>query len=531
MAKGRGYTSFPFQGFGKGLNLIDKPDTVDPAECIDALNVTFTDRGAIEQRAGYTHLTTAGLTNRVDSLEPFYTSTGTKQLLAGCGTRLEAIETGGGVKASATGLTEGPWDFCRFGTPNEEVAFAGNGKDTLREWTATEWKAPTATVDEVAAKAMPKAKFLCVQSPDNRLVAAGYGTTTGGPNGTTSSPSTIYFAEKGNPKAWKTAGTATNPNNSVQLTPGDGEAITGAIAWQNFVFVFKETKFFVFFGNSTDSEGNPIFNYRPVDTGVGCVSPRSICADRNGVYFMGRQGIYRTTGQDPELLSRLVEPIWSSDISPFYTGGIIAQGSMTSCAATIHEEQLFFSFPTETANNRTLVYDPRANWWTLYNLPCSALASFRVGSQAELVFGYAAGSNHVGRHGPSFTNDDAAAIESRWRSGWFDLNGPDVKTLRSSKVWGLGKVAMAMGYDFGQSVGKSVNLNLESASTAVWGGTTWGGSTWATPSGLFAKERRVALRGTVFSVYFSNGTLNQAWQIHRLDHHIRETRKPETVNA
>ncbi|HEU5115574.1 MAG TPA: hypothetical protein VFT74_02755, partial [Isosphaeraceae bacterium] len=235
---GRGYVSYPFLGFGKGLNLVAKPDAVDPAECIDAMDVNFTDQGAIQQRDGYTHLT-AALTNRVESLEPFYTSTGTRQLLAGCGTRLEAIETGGGVKASATALTEGPWDFCRFGSPNEEVAFAGNGKDTLRKWTGTEWKAPTATVNGEAAKAMPKAKFLCVQSPDNRLVAAGYGTTTGGPNAATSSPSTVYFSEKGNPEAWKTAGTAENPNNSVQLTPGDGEAITGAISWRESVYVFK----------------------------------------------------------------------------------------------------------------------------------------------------------------------------------------------------------------------------------------------------------------------------------------------------
>lgn len=525
----QGLTSYPFEGFGKGLNLLDKPDAVDPAECIDAMDVTFLDRGAIEQRHGYGKLTSPALTNRVDSLEAFYTSAGTKQLLAGCGTRLEAINTSGAIVASATGLTEGPWDFCRFGAPNEEVAYAGNGKDTLREWTATEWKAPTATVDGVAAKAMPKARFLCVQSPDNRLVATGFGTTTGGPNGTTSSPSHVYFSNVGAPKAWETEGTVTHPNNSIQLTPGDGEAIQGCIAWQNFVFVFKETKFFVFYGNGTDANGNTVFNVRPVANGFGCVSPRSICADRNGVYFMGRLGMYRTTGQNPELISRNVEPIWTGSASSFYTGGVLLHSAITNCAATVHEEQIYLSFTTASANNRTLIYDPRAEWWTLTSLPAAALTAFRIGAQSELVFGFASGTNDVGRLGPSFTSDNGTAISSRWRSGWFDLNLPDVKTLTRSKVWGTGKVAMAISENFKKETGQIDILNFIDSSVTQWNESTWGGGTWAQPRGLIQKERIRAVRGTTFSVSLENSTLNQEWSVHRMDHMERETRKPATV--
>jgi len=527
----RGYTSYAFQGFGKGLNLLDKPDTVSIEECIDAMNVVFNDRGAIESRNGYGKLTTSALTNRVDSLEPFYTAAGTRQILAGCGTRLEAISTAGAVVASATGLTGGPYDFARFGSPNEEVAFAANGQDTLRKWTGTEWKTPTATVDGEATKAMPKAKFLCVQSPDNRLVAAGYGTTSGGPNGTTSSPSTVYFSEDGKPESWMTAGTAEHPNNSVQLTPGDGEKITGCISWKEFTFVFKETKFFVFGGNSVDGEGNPIFNYRTVDNGIGCVAPRTICADLNGVYFMSREGVYRTTGQSPELISRQIEPIWKGDASPFYTGGVIAQGAITECAATMHEEQLYLSFPTSGANDRTLIFDPRAEWWTQTSLPASALTSFRVGSQAELVFGLASGTNDLGQFGPAFTTDDGAAIGERWRSGWFDLDSPDVKTLVRSKIWGTGKVFVGLNHDFFKEVPTLDPLDLSTAAGTVWGESTWGGTVWAEPQDLVAKERVRAVRGTTFSVIFQNSISGQSFSIHRIDHMLRETRKPATVNG
>src|SRR3954469_24036423 len=100
-----GYQPFAFADFYDGLNLRDKADAVGDKEAIDLLNVTFNERGAIRQRDGYADLTTADLTNRVDSLCAFYTSSGTKQLIAGAGSRLEALDIGGGVVASATGLT------------------------------------------------------------------------------------------------------------------------------------------------------------------------------------------------------------------------------------------------------------------------------------------------------------------------------------------------------------------------------------------------------------------------------------------
>jgi hypothetical protein len=529
----RGYTSYPSSEFGAGLNLADKPDAISPAECIDCMDVTFTDRGAIEQRAG-SAAWSAALTNRPEALEPFYTSGSTKQLLAGCGTRLEALEAGGAVKASATGLSGGPWDFARFGKPNEEVAYAGNGTDTIRKWSGAAWSAPTATVDGTAARAMPKARYLAVLAAGNRLVATGYSTTTGGPNAATSSPSHVWFSEEGNPEAWMAEGTETHPNNSEELTPGDGEAIQGAIAWGEFVFVFKESKFFVFYGVSTDAGGNPIFNYRTVDTGVGCVAPRTICADASGVYFMGRNGVYRTAGQAPQLLSQRVEPIWSGDASPFFTGGTLAHGSIANCAATIHGSRLYLSYPTSTSNNRTLVYDPERLWWSLASFPAAALASFRVSSAPELAFAYASGENRVARHSSSYTNDAGSAISSYWRSGWFDLDNPDVKTIRASKVWGTGRVGMGLDHDFTIQPAGVAELDMSGSTGSTEGGTgLLGGEGFLgdTASDLVVAHRRVAVRGTVFSVYFTNSALDQPWSMHRVDHMVRETRKPSTLNA
>src|SRR5687768_7319976 len=114
------YDVLATRGFAGGLNLRDKADAVQEDEAIDLLNVTFTERGGVRQRDGYAAFTSSALTNEIDSLAPHYETDGTKQLLVGSGTRLEALTSGGTVIASATGLTSGPWTFARFGGPNTE---------------------------------------------------------------------------------------------------------------------------------------------------------------------------------------------------------------------------------------------------------------------------------------------------------------------------------------------------------------------------------------------------------------------------
>lgn len=527
----KGLTSYPFQSFGQGLNLRDKPDTVSPEECIDCRDVFFTDRGAIVQRKGYKALTGA-LTNRVASLEPFYQTGGTRQLLAGCGTRLEGLSAAGAVVDSETGLTSAVWDFARFGKPNAEVAYAGNGTDTLRKWNGAEWTAPTATVDGVGGKAMPKAGALCAwPGGANRLVATRFSTSTGGPNGATSSPDHVYFSDPGDPESWSTA---PGKENYVQLAPGNGEAIQAVVAFREFIIVFKETSFYVFYSVTEGPEGSADFNFKPVEAGVGMVSPRAVCVQPSGVYFMSRHGVYRTTGAEPEEVSQIVEPIWSGEASPFFTQGVLSQAEVTSCTMTSHEDRIYLSYPVSSTKYRTLVYDPQLDWWSLYSIPASCLASFRVESKQELVFGYAVGEKMVGRHSTSYTNDDGVAIESSWRQGWLDLDNPDVKTIRSSKVWGTGIAGMSLDTDFLILAEDPVELDMDGSTGSSFGGEgTFGGE------GIFGDVTHDLLpayngrdaRGTVFSMAFSNSTLDQEWSIHRADLQLREIRIPSTLDA
>ncbi len=518
-------TPVPFRNFGSGLNLRDKADAVDPSDCIDCLNVEFTERGAARQRDGYATFTAATTTNQPDSLAAFYTVSGTKQLMIGNGNKLTAVDSAGAAVASSTAPTASPHFFARFGGPTAQLLYCANGTDQVRSWDGAAFAAPAYT------GTAPTGKFLAVTPWDNRLVNARRSGTTGGDN-----PSSVRFSDAGVP-------TTFGANNYVDLTPGDGEQIMGMAVFRNYLFVFKESKFFVFYGTDTDSAGAPIFRYRAVTSGVGLQASRALAVARDGVYFLGRNGVYKTTGNEdqPTLVSDKISPFFTGQVEQWYLGGVLNTSQVTQAAMTWVDEKLYLAVPTgsSSTNTRMLVYDCEYNWWSLWDIAAGCVASFRVSSADELVFGYAAVSKNVGRHNMSYVNDAGVAISSRWRSGWSDLGSSVEKRIRETKLWGAGQIQYAPSRDYGEAT-QNAAVDFD-AGLDTWGdgtGTdTWGGGTstsdlWGPTGGVLnPKLARLAIRGTVFSVSITNQTLSAGWQLHRLDHHVGDRRDASVLQT
>jgi len=547
-----GYRPVMFGSFGGGLNLRDKSDAVKDSEAIDLLNVEFTQTGAIKQRDGYTDLTSSSLTNRVDSLGVFYTASGTRQLLAGCGTRLEALSTAGAVVASKTGLAGGPYTFARFAAPGSEYAYCANGADTIQRWDGATWTsgAAIATVNGTGASAMPKAGAVCVTAAvpggtsgtnaANRLVATAYGTqTTAGPGGATTTPSRVHFSNPGLPETWETDGTAGRGRNFIDLTPGDGEQIMNAVTWRELVFIFKETKFFVYYSEAPASDGTTEFRIREVVSGVGLAAKQAVCVAREGVYFMARNGVYFTNGNEPTLVSDLIAPVWTGDTEVYFQSGTLNFAQIALARMAWHNEQVFVAIPTGTAtyNDRVLVHDTQQRWWSVYDWPASALVSFRRSDQPELHFGYGTGNNRAGRVTRGLTDDNGTAIASRWRSGWFDYKTSLVKTIRETKVWGTDTVVCAFAKDFELAYEHQSTASFGSSS-AVWangGVDQWPGGdlsdVWPAGGQVDVTLVRKAIRGVVFSTQFSNASGVSSWSVHRVVRHLRESRDPSVVGT
>jgi hypothetical protein len=407
-------------------------DEVGLSGAIDALNVDLDVRGAVRVRDGYDNFTSSELTNQPDSITAYYRSNGDKLLLVGNGNRVESVNTSGAVVNTTTSPTANPHFFARFGGPALEAIYFANGTDQIRKFSTS------VGFSEPGGLSGQTGKFLAVTPTSNRLVVARETGTTGGSN-----PSSVSFSNAGLPETF----TATD---FVDLDPGDGEAIMGMVAWRDFVFVFKESKFWVHYGESTDATGGAVFNFRKVP-GQGLAASRAVVAGRDGVYFLSRSGVYRTTGGHPELVSARLDPLFYGAVPDAYQGDEINQGSISTAAMTWLNERLYLSVPTgsATTNDRMLVYDPRYDYWLPWNVAAAALCPFRIGNGEELVFAYPTGANHLGRHSPSFTTDDGTAIASRYRTGFYDHGVSVEKRMRAATVWGTGTVSLKMSKDFG----------------------------------------------------------------------------------
>lgn len=325
-------------------------------------------------RDGLVKATGSALTNPADRLHPHDAS----YLLAGCDTRLEALNTSYSVAASATGLTTSvdPWAFATVGSPSGTTTYCSNGANTARKWNGSAWSSPTCTVDGVAGKVMPKGRCYGLLPQSNRLAVASFQGTTDGPNSGASSGHHVYFSAAGDPETWTST-------NYVQLTPGDGENITAMARWRDMLFVFKRTKFFVFGTPSTDATGAAVFNYREVASGVGAYSQGAVCAAADAVYFACPQGMYRTTGGDPVRVSDDVAPLFDQTTDnnlPTITG---IPGTAVIDWTTIYLTmfaaygRVHVVYSDASGNGRVLVYQPGWGWAHWSYPPSSGTLSLR----------------------------------------------------------------------------------------------------------------------------------------------------------
>jgi hypothetical protein len=514
------YRTAPQTRFAGGLNLVDGSDVVAPDQAMDAMNVTFLPAGGVRQRDGYQRLSTTELTNRPDSLAAHYESDGTRQLIVSNGNRLDVLNTSGTSIANEV-TTAHPHSFIRFAAPGSEHTLIANGTDTIRRWDGAAFSTPVYT------GTTPAGSFLAVTPMDNRLVVAR----------TLANPDRVLFSGEGDPLTF-------GVNNYTDLHPGSGVPITAMVGWNDYVFVFKENEFFYYYGTGTSATGNPVFNFRRI-AGAGSVG--AACSSPEGVYFLDRRGVYRTTGGRADLVSSALDPIFLGGSSLFYLGGEANTSALAAARLWWSQGRLYLAFASGTSatNDRLAVYSPLDGWWTLYDIAVGAMTSFRPATREELMFAYASGLKHVGRYfeGSELAADDmttggtgGSAITSRWRQGWVDYGTQESKTIRQTKLWGAGTAQFGLAVDFAINPLRWDTITL-SAANDLWGDGTgtdlWGdgaGTDLWGPSGTTRPWlMSMAAPGTNHSLMIRSA--GSTWAIHRLAHGIRESRGPEVVGS
>lgn len=491
-----GYGVAPVAEFG-GLDLRSAPDQ---SACVDGVDFDLDQRGAVRSRDGFAEFTeaigssTAGASAHIGAFYRY----GSMQLLGGEGGATVVLDSSG----AATGASESScygWNYTRFGSPTEDRLYFANaalGPTPILRWDGSSFTAPPD---------MPNGVYLAVQPGTNRLVIA-----TGGLAVTNPNPYRIYLSKDKEPENFDTTDGAGN----VDLTAGDGDPVTGLAAWRDFLFAFKRRRFYVFYGNSTDSEGDTEFRFREVDTGgIGHIADRSpLAVAPEGVYFLHSTGVYLTTGGPPQKVSGQLDPLFTGrGLSPFFSGASVSNPRYGALA--YHDGRLYVSLPEGgTTNNVTYVYDGQG-WvrWGFGFRPGQAISAnlgWPNDGKATLLI---VRDGKVVRWG-DYADDYGTPIGSSYQTGFYDLGRPgEEKDIAATDLWGTGAVTVESFKDFGATQQPSSAEVTMGASPAI-------------AVGRHDREQG----GEVVSYRFSSDT---RWSLQRYVHFMRGDRPPGSRSA
>lgn len=403
--------------------------------------------------------------------------------------------------------------FARLGAPAASYTYIADSINSLRRFDGTDFTEPTAVVDGVPGLKMPVGVFVANWSDGgNRLVVASTGGEFGGPNMAASSTSHVWFTVPGNPEAFESTA-------FEEVTPGDGEEIVGCCVWGGEVFVFKETKLFVFYGISADLEGKPIFNYRTVDLGTRILPPGAsaergsgeyVVAGTEGVYFVSNDGLWVTTGGEPSKLSEELSPL--ADSRPLVGPAAATFGDLrwTDMLGICYFDDAVYVGLGVDPIERLLRLDMHTLQWTVWSAALNAMAVWNeeVATHRSRIFfsASAVGLKDIYSYTPATDADPTVAMDPHWQSGFYDIEEADEKTFVHLKAWGTGEVELEVAEDFG-AVGAASTLPLGVAPA------------------IAQKQAQKGQSATLFSHRISG---EAPWSVYRIDRYLRETRVAET---
>lgn len=439
------YQAISLENFG-GLDLRTDPEDSNPIRAIDILNVDLEKNGRIKSRAGSTKITSKSTTTTWNSLYTFVRGGLNDPYLLTIvpSTAVASIinaNTGAAVASSAVAGASLPARITcatMFGVPTATAVMyfnCDNGTNLM--------KYDGATISAVGTVS-GGAKHMAVQLPDNRLVLANSGVAT--------TASRVVFSGANTPETFALS------DDYVDLFPGDGEEIVGLANWGNYLFAFKQSTFFRFYGNTTDSTGGTIFTYDFVKHNLQTpAASNKICvAGREGVYFLAKDGVYLTTGGPPRKVSAPLDPLFRGADE---TGYFASRSSTTAIGGGLYPTTglyyvggRLFLIP---GNDSTMfVYDPQLNQWsywellngrgmTIYGVSPILLAGAAREVPAFLMVnaGPTTFESVISRLDYTVPNDEAhslqVAVTSTYRTNFMDLGEPQsMKRVREMLVDG-----------------------------------------------------------------------------------------------
>jgi len=362
-----------------GLNLQTSLVNHQIGDTLVAINVDFNPIGAMSKRSGINAFLGTPDTNQVTSLFSLRTSQGTAPTLyRSSGTNIYYSAQGTGAWTAATNGSIATGGTVRSGILND-VMIVGDGVGSTRH--TTDGTSFTNTTLAPLAK-----DFIDYQQ---RMYAVG-------------TASDLFYSTTGDATNWNTSGTSDSSSLNI---PGAGKLIK-AIKLADRLLTHKSS------GLMHRWDG-----YSLVDMATNLAMTSPMVSDKSEDYgfWVNRLGVYGCDGGRPQLISRLVQPLFYNN-----TGSAVAGTQFDVMAGGVHRYNYYMSLGTitddsvgKTIDNAVLYYDYLQNNFGVYQypfLPTSYHSYKDYQGNQQLIMGNNAGQ--VYQTSGTATTDNGTAIYS-----------------------------------------------------------------------------------------------------------------------
>lgn len=420
-------TPFPVQEFG-GLNVVSDPTEVGMAGAVDLLNVALDRPGRVRTRDGFAVFSTSAGAAALNYLAPIIDTFASPRMAAIETHQVDAIDLGTGVRTTA--IASGA-----YGTAVTNITrptyFSIDSFGPLIYWasdlgtTGAPLKGTDATggVGFSPRSVSGKPMYVCAVPSRGtnglapRLAQAGYFAAADSPSGANGSFSTVFFSDPGTDATWTST-------NWLQLDPGDAEKFTGMVAFDGSLYLFKNTKVFEFYGESIQSDGSPVFNYRrislpdPIPQMTSPTAWQPVAVGPDGIYYAGTRGLWRVGHGSVSRVPTPIDPIIAGTADATIANGTVG-GVRMEWAGPV----LSIIYTLASTAQRVLVWDTSTNTWTLhsYSKTLSSVPQYVPTFGTALFFG--ASDGIVYKSTPAVTTDAGTAIAWSYTTGYSDAGG------------------------------------------------------------------------------------------------------------
>jgi len=222
----------------------------------------------------------------------------------------------------------------------------------------------------------PKSAILEICS--ERLFASG--------NTTAGYQSDVYWSDDANPDYF-------SPSAIIMVRPDDGDKVTFLKTFLGILTIGKTNTIQKFY-----TEGSPLTDWSLSNafSFVGCPAPYTAAVTPLGIFYLGRHGLYRFSGQASELISDAV----TKEIED------ISQVNIADCTGIYWNNEYHLAYASSASssatNNRVLVYDIVRNAYVLDTKNVNCFAAFGSGTDYGTLFsGSSTSDGYVFAHSPT----------------------------------------------------------------------------------------------------------------------------------